>query len=73
MHGASVCDTLGAGAILLGLMLQGGLSAATIKLLVIGLLLFFTSPTATHALARAAFARGLKPWLAGEAERPWNR
>jgi len=56
MHAASVTDTLGAGLLLLGLMLQAGLSLVTVKLIVIGLLIFFTSPTSTHALAQAALA-----------------
>lgn len=64
MHAASVIETLGAGPILLGLMLQAGFTLNTLKLLVLGLLLFFASPTATHALARAAMARGLQPELA---------
>ncbi len=63
MHAASVIDTLGAGFILLGLMLQSGLSLVAAKLLMVGLLIFFASPTATHALARAAMARGLQPLL----------
>jgi len=64
MHAASVVDTLGAAFILLGLMLQSGLSLVTVKLIAIGVLLFFTSPVATHALARAALARGVEPLLA---------
>jgi multicomponent Na+:H+ antiporter subunit G len=64
MHAASVTDTLGAGLILLGLMLQSGLTLVSAKLVLVGLLIFFTSPTATHALARAALARGLEPNLA---------
>jgi multicomponent Na+:H+ antiporter subunit G len=64
MHAASVTETLGAGLILLGLVLQAGLTLVTAKLLMIGLVIFFTSPTATHALARAAFVRGLEPVLA---------
>jgi multicomponent Na+:H+ antiporter subunit G len=39
-----------------------------VKLLIIGLLIFFASPTATHALARAAMFHGLKPHLAPEDE-----
>ena len=70
MHAASVTDTLGAGLILLGLILQAGPSLASVKLIAIGLLIFFTSPTATHALARAALARGLKPMLAGGEKAP---
>ena len=61
MHAASLIDTLGAGLLLLGMMLQAGFSLVTVKLIFVGLLLFFTSPTATHALARAARARGLEP------------
>lgn len=63
MHAASITDTLGAGLILLGLVLQAGLTLIAVKLLMIGLLLLFTSPTATHALARAALIRGLEPQL----------
>jgi multicomponent Na+:H+ antiporter subunit G len=66
MHAASVTDTLGAGLILLGLMVQAGLTLITVKLIAIGVLIFFTSPAATHALARAALARGVKPLLAGD-------
>lgn len=63
VHAASVTDTLGVGFILLGLMLQAGLTLITVKLVIIGLLIFFTSPAATHALAKAALGRGLEPLL----------
>ena len=69
MHAASVIETLGAGLILLGLMLQAGFTLVAVKLLMVGLLIFFASPTATHALARAAMVRGLKPLLADDGER----
>ena len=52
LHAASVIETLGAGLILLGLLLQAGFTLVGVKLLIIGLLIFFTSPTATHALAQ---------------------
>lgn len=61
MHAASVIDTLGAGLVLFGLLLQAGFTLVAVKLLMIGLLIFFASPTATHALARAALLRGLEP------------
>ena len=63
MHGASVTETLGAGFVLIGLMLQAGLTLIAVKLAMIGLLILFASPTATHALAKAALASGLKPKL----------
>ena len=64
LHAASVTDTLGAGLVLLGLILQAGLTLVAGKLVIIGLLLFFTGPVAAHALAKAALNRGLKPLLA---------
>lgn len=73
MHAASVIDTLGAGLLLLGLCLQAGFTLVTVKLLMIGVLIFFASPTATHALARAALARGLQPQLAPSEESPSSK
>ncbi|HMM53752.1 MAG TPA: monovalent cation/H(+) antiporter subunit G [Candidatus Desulfobacillus sp.] len=64
MHAASIAETLGAGLILFGLLLQAGVTLVVAKLLMIGLLVFFASPTASHALAKAAMSRGLKPLLA---------
>ncbi|HEU4646569.1 MAG TPA: monovalent cation/H(+) antiporter subunit G [Burkholderiales bacterium] len=66
-HGASVIDSAGAGLILAGLLLQAGWTLVAVKLLAIGLLIFFASPTATHALANAALERGLKLDEHGEA------
>ena len=66
MHAAGITDTVGAGLVLLGLMLQAGWSLVMVKLAFIGVLIFFTSPAATHALAKAALARGLKPLLQEE-------
>jgi multicomponent Na+:H+ antiporter subunit G len=69
MHAASLVDTLGAGLILLGLLLQAGFTLVGVKLLFLGLFIFFASPAATHALVKAAFARGVQPQLAeGNAE-----
>ena len=62
IHAASVSDAVGAGLILGGLILQAGWTLVALKLAVVGLLIFFTSPAATHALARAAMHRGLEPW-----------
>ena len=67
LHAASVNDTLGAGLVLFGLVLQAGWTLVAAKLVVIGLLIFFTSPAATHALAKAALGRGLQPLIRPEA------
>jgi multicomponent Na+:H+ antiporter subunit G len=68
MHAASVIETLGAGLLLFGLLLQAGWTLIAVKLIMIGLLIFFAGPTATHALAHAALARGLKPQTADDEE-----
>ncbi len=61
MHGAGIIDTLGLGAIMAGLMVQGGLTIVTVKLGLIVIFIVFTGPTATHALARAALHGGVTP------------
>lgn len=61
LHAASVADTLGAGLLIAGMMLQAGPSLVTAKLVMILAILFFSSPVAGHALARAALAAGVRP------------
>ena len=63
MHAAGVTDTLGAELIILGLMLQAHDWQTIAKLALVGLLLFLTSPTATHAVANAAHRAGQLPDL----------
>ncbi len=63
MHAAGVTDTLGAELVILGLMLQAGDWQTVAKLALAALLLFLTSPTATHAVANAAHRAGQLPDL----------
>ena len=63
MHGAGIIDTLGAGLILVGLMFQAGFSLITVKLILIVVFVLYTSPTTTHALARAALNGGVNPLI----------
>jgi multicomponent Na+:H+ antiporter subunit G len=67
MHGAGITDTLGAGLVLGGLMLQAGPTLVAVKLAIILLFLLLTSPVSTHALARAALADGARPQVVEEA------
>ena len=62
-HAVSVSDTLGAGALLLGMMIAAGWSIVTAKLVFILAILFFTGAIATHALSRAALTAGVVPKL----------
>ena len=70
MHAASIVDTVGAALLLLGLLLQAGPTLVAVKLVFIGLLILVASPTASHALAKAAMVRGLQPLLAPDVVKP---
>ncbi|NOX40900.1 MAG: monovalent cation/H(+) antiporter subunit G [Alphaproteobacteria bacterium] len=61
LHAASITDSGGMILLLLGMGLQAGLSLISVKLLIIGVFLFITGPTATHAVANAALVSGLRP------------
>ncbi len=54
MHAAGVTETLAVALILIGLMIETGWSLVLVKLSMILLFILFTSPTASHALAKAA-------------------
>ena len=60
MHAAGITDTLAAFLVISGLMLVAGWSLALFKLALIMLFIFFTSPTASHALARSAQLSALR-------------
>ncbi|MEE9375557.1 MAG: monovalent cation/H(+) antiporter subunit G [Rhizobiaceae bacterium] len=61
LHAASIIDSAGAGLILLGFMLQAGFTLVSVKIAIIILFLFLTGPTASHAVANAAFVSGSRP------------
>lgn len=65
VHAASLTDTLCAPLIIAGLMLQADSLVALVKLAFLVVFLFLTTPTATHALAKAALHAGLRPKVAG--------
>lgn len=66
LHAAGVTDTMGAGLVLVGLMLYAGLSLVTVKLGMILVLLWLTSPVSTYALSRAGLNAGLEPYRSAE-------
>lgn len=55
MHAAGKCDTLGLLLVLLGIACGQGVGLVAVKLLVVAAFVFITSPTATHAIARAGY------------------
>jgi len=62
LQASTKCVTLGTCSILFGLLLVKGFSAAGIKAVLCIVFLILTSPTAAHALARAAHKSGVKLW-----------
>tara|TARA_Y100001933_G_scaffold246392_1_gene278102 strand:+ start:556 stop:915 length:360 start_codon:yes stop_codon:yes gene_type:complete len=69
IHAVTKCDALGAGLVLLGLAIWRGPDGEGVRILALIALLLISSPTAGHALARAAFRTGLKPWTRNDGER----
>ncbi len=61
LHPAGTGDTLAQFLIMIGLLPQADLQSAA-KLVMISVLLFITTPTATHAISQAAHLDGLEPW-----------
>ena len=60
-HATAKADTLGILLILGGFILFEGFTLNSAKMLIILVFVALTNPTATHALARAAFFFGVKP------------
>jgi multicomponent Na+:H+ antiporter subunit G len=61
MHAVGVTDTLGAGMVLVGLMILSTDFLVFAKLVMILLLTLLIGPTTSHVLAKAAFHNGLMP------------
>ncbi|MEX2598040.1 MAG: monovalent cation/H(+) antiporter subunit G [Dehalococcoidia bacterium] len=68
VHAVSKSETLGLTLVLLGLILEEGLSLVSLKLVLAVAFLFLTNPLAAHVLTRAAVRTGLLPWRRPEIE-----
>lgn len=71
LHATGKCDTLGAGLIILGLLIYHFFHyietpLVPAKLIFLIIFIFIANPTATHALMKAAYQIGIKPWQLGE-------
>lgn len=61
VHAAGVTDSLGAPLCILGIICLDGFTIISAKLFILILLLLLTSPTACHAISKAAFFDREKP------------
>ncbi len=66
LHATGKCDTLGEVLIIVGCMIYQGWSFITIKLFFLMLFIFIANPVATHAIMKAAYVTGVKPWKKGD-------
>ena len=74
LHATGKCDTLGEVLIIAGLLLYHifnypGAPLVPVKLLFLIIFIFLANPTATHAIMKAAYKTGVKPWKLGEERR----
>jgi multicomponent Na+:H+ antiporter subunit G len=61
IHACGVTETLATAFIIAGLLLESDGALPQFKLLLILLFVLFSSPTASHALAKAAWNAGVRP------------
>ncbi|HJH25931.1 MAG TPA: cation:proton antiporter [Methanophagales archaeon] len=77
LHATGKCDTLGEVLIIAGLLLyhlfvyspgaELSVKLVPVKLLFLIIFIFLANPTATHAIMKAAYKTGVKPWKKGDA------
>lgn len=63
MHAAAMGDTLGIGSCLLGLILMCGFSFTSLKLFLVIIFLWFSSPVSSHLIARLEAATDEEPQM----------
>ena len=76
LHATGKCDTLGEVLIIFGLLIyhifyynpgaELWVQLVPVKLLFLIAFIFLANPTATHAIMKAAYNTGLKPWKKGD-------
>ncbi len=74
LHATGKCDTLGEFLIIVGLLIYHlshypETPLVPVKLLFLIVFIFLVNPTATHAIMKAAYKTGVKPWKLGEERR----
>ncbi|MFC1669500.1 monovalent cation/H(+) antiporter subunit G [Spirochaetota bacterium] len=68
LHATGKGDTLAVFLSLLGFSFYLGFTLTSLKIIVIAIFMALAQPTATHAISRAGFRSGLKPWKKEEEE-----
>lgn len=64
LHAVSKAETLGVLFTLAAVVAWSGASLTAVKVVFVALFLFLANPTSTHAVGRAAWRTGVRPWVA---------
>ncbi len=62
LQASTKCVTLGTILLLVGVAVISGLGATSAKAIICAVFILITSPTAAHAIAKGAYASGVKLW-----------
>jgi len=62
LQASTKCVTLGTILLLVGVAIISGLGAISAKAIICAVFILITSPTAAHAIAKGAYASGVKLW-----------
>jgi len=62
LQAATKCVTLGTVLLLVGVAVAAGMGPTAAKALICAVFILVTSPTAAHAIAKGAYASGVKLW-----------
>jgi len=62
LQASTKCVTLGTILLLLGVAIAGGSGSMAAKAIICAVFILITSPTAAHAIAKGAYASGVKLW-----------
>ncbi|MGE4496924.1 MAG: monovalent cation/H(+) antiporter subunit G [Deferribacterales bacterium] len=62
LHAGSKADSLGQTLVIIGLMIYEGFNILSLKMLFVIIFIYIANPTAAHAIAKAAWVEGVKPW-----------
>lgn len=67
MHASGKSETLGIMLTLIGLAIYQGFNLVSLKILMISVFVLLANPIGSHAISRAAFYAGVKPWKKSDA------
>ena len=67
-HAVTKADTLGVGCSIFAVALYFGTASESFRAIVLLLFVYYTNPTAAHAITRSAYSRGVEVWTADTEE-----